>query len=988
MYLRDLPLEAMRPILMYCDLQSLIALYSTFDSRIQRMLRSRMAIPLLDLEPLRVLPRGPARYLVRSLQHIERLELPHGAEWSPSSLPLFSSLNPSELCFGEHLIHPSAQALYFDAQRAPSDSDESRLIALMKPLGFPNLPLLTPRLHTLELRSSLPRIWSHSTMFFTQIELPSTLTSLIMPHISILPSEIILLPPALTHLDFATTSREAAYNLMQHLTSLESLSLLNNIDDYTPSNTLSYDHVRAPVSLTRLKWSSKYFPNFLFDSPLLERCTRLVHLDLVCALLIAAAKLVDASKAILPASIRSLTFKLPQAAQASQVLPMLPFSLTELSLTVLNQRMLDQVAQAPTSLTKLTLKQQRKPLALLSLPQTLRNLSVTLNHSLSAREIENLPPLLTELHVSSLELSDLEALRARAPACRVYISNKIMIGESKTVLGEKFKSLASPVLDVQAVHRAIDLYAMAEKLNFCFGVFYTASHFVGSPKAIEFHPPLPSDTLTGQAATWCDIAYFITNAVNSYRELERLSVDGLDLMISNDSILSTLTRMDLGSCLITLKALPPSLTHLTSSATVDATRLSLERAPLKLSVLNAPNWTFSARYLDRCIFKDCIELKCGITHMNDYDVIPFLTRKISPKTRLNMSVSISAFATGAMILDDGENGPKVLKLDTLERLTPLQLELELQAPMPLLEGQTLDGAGSSNTIGTGVSSIQCRDPDNLQDELMIPCSATSVRYHLLKPWKLVPNLRHAAPSNAKSSIASLGPEDATQISPPISSPSLQPPPYFSPSNVLTHLELIGVSQPSIWWEHLPHSLKVIRLSSASILELPGVFPPCLETLILEDELSIEGRTLAQSDWSFPSKIDSKSPSFSLAQDKKLSTQGVALKFSLTSLPSTLKDLVIIPPRSFVLNEKDSLNDLPYCHMPALRRVVFGDLRCWGANMMKLLPLAQLTLFKVVTHNSPLDSMTFALAPDDPISPSGNVELTYTRKFDSSSWTTL
>lgn len=111
-----------------------------------------------------------------------------------------------------------------------------------------------------------------------------------------------------------------------------------------------------------------------------------------------------------------------------------------------------------------------------------------------------------------------------------------------------------------------------------------------------------------------------------------------------------LTRLDLGCCLAILKVQLPSLTHLTSSATVEATLLrpNLEE-PVLLSVLDAPNWRFTAHYILGFDYKSCTTLRCRILAMEDHQVVPFLSQKVSAATRLNMRVSLTVLPTGALI---------------------------------------------------------------------------------------------------------------------------------------------------------------------------------------------------------------------------------------------------------------------------------------------------------------------------------------------------
>lgn len=708
MSLREFSLESIRPIFRFCDLESLVRLYATFDSRIQKLLRSRLAIPVLDLGLLKTLPRGPTRYLVRALQDVERLELPDNAEWSPSSLSLLSSLNPYELSFGANLLHPSVKLLSRDAVTRPEDPAIGRLMQMMKPVGFPHLPSLTSHLHTLNITCELNSVWS-DPISFSRIELPPSITCLTLPLTPLSESDIKTLSSGLIALSLSKTSVDGLYAIFGRFASLESLSL-SCPQEPTDDEVMRHRFVEAPSSLTNLQIKSGSFPSFLFNGIAFHPCVRLSRIGIDCKMLIERHEDPDAeldfSASVWPVALRSLSLSAQFASilATSITLPRLPHSLTELEVIGSQRLLAEAMAPLPSSLSKLTvvdLWNRHAPFTRNELPSSITWLKLALDRGLEASDFEVLPATLVELHTSKFDLTRLEALRTRSPNCHLHIMDLIFLDilwENGLFLLPKFAALVSPALDLVALHHALDLYGVSEKLNLEVSI-QSIAQFALSTSTLKYRPLSPSNTLRGHSVVINSIHSLIERAL-LLPDFTEIDVDGVTLALDDFFFRSSLTRMDLGNCHISLNTLPSTLTHLTSSSIVDVTSLRPDTMMPNFVVLDAPNWTFPANYFLLCTLDSCTVLRCKIAKMRDIDVVPFLTSKVSGKTRLNMSVSISVFVTGTLIDREALIGLKDLDYDTAKRLTSDKLHLALGSPMPMDEH-----GSSAMTVADGLKTI-------------------------------------------------------------------------------------------------------------------------------------------------------------------------------------------------------------------------------------------------------------------------------------------
>lgn len=702
--------------MVHLDLASLVWLYATFDKQIQRLLHSRLAIGVLDLGALNKLPVGPTHYFLHAIRDVRRLEFPKAANLSPSSISLFSTLNPSELVLDGPILHPSVQELIRDATDRPLDPVLAHTKTLIQSFGIPRFCLLTPNLHTLELRSQLRKIGHDGPERGLDITLPSSLTSISLPFDGLSSIKIKILPTSLTHLQLFRATTTELLDIFEHLTSLASLSLRykpSPINDEPGATSSSRAHIRAPSSLTKLKVSTENFPTSLLAGPLLERCEHLVYFKLSCRDLQEPEQPVDVLHIAFPVSLQSLKLSpslsyqfvehmtLPTSTQPFVV--SLPPSLTELSLkNFLNGTLLNALsAQLPTSLHRLSvippLRSRRSRYYYENVPRF--SLSVPLRW-------------LTEFCSHNLDLaSSPQLLRKLAPQCRLrfpYPIAPFCYDRNGHFLCHKFAHLIAPVLDLVALHAAIDDYATSENMTFDLEIDTIYNKRLETTEHFVYLPDLPSLVLYGRSVNWYTFNRLVEYCVHSEPtisvEVDHLQLDEYyrhEFASSN----TTLAHLNLGSCPFATRGQYPSLTHLSSLATVDATALTMIQPGTKLSVLYAPNWTFTASFLTQYALDDCEVFSCRITDMKDTEVVTFLTEKVSYKTRQNMSVSISVLPSAEM--RRSEEGEAAVNYDNLARLMIDNLEVELDAPMPAEDSASTgnDESEPKDTIGSVVNAI-------------------------------------------------------------------------------------------------------------------------------------------------------------------------------------------------------------------------------------------------------------------------------------------
>ena len=185
--------------------------------------------------------------------------------------------------------------------------------------------------------------------------------------------------------------------------------------------------------------------------------------------------------------------------------------------------------------------------------------------------------------------------------------------------------------------------------------------------------------------------------------------------------------------LLKLSLLPPGLESVTSLSS-----LRVESWPFtNLKRLNTPT-TRIKHHMWRH-FANLEELKAIIIEIADFNVVPFLTKLLTRKTRVNTLIAIEADATGVLIPGDDVNGLKHVTWPLIIETTEPNLKRLLASPMPAIDPFTPETDAhiiENDTIGRVVSSFDVIGRDT--QSISIPASATTA---ILTPpfqWTLAP----------------------------------------------------------------------------------------------------------------------------------------------------------------------------------------------------------------------------------------------------------
>ena len=254
-------------------------------------------------------------------------------------------------------------------------------------------------------------------------------------------------------------------------------------------------------------------------------------------------------------------------------------------------------------------------------------------------------------------------------------------------------------------------------------------------------------------------------------------------------------------------------------------RITIERSPAELNFwhfnclthLNTPLMRIDSRFWHH--LRDLTLLKATIVGLEDFNVVPFLTTLLSRKTRINASITICTYITGALLHDNEVDGLEDATWELIQQKSESLLKSQLASPMPPSTSEDTTHAIENDTIGRIVTSLQfelhslasnCRP-------IILPSSATSISLRVdCLNWDLGPNWM-VTPSMSKNGLR-----------PPIISDNYAPLP-----NRLVHLELYK-------WRYRGR--------------MPVAFPESLRYLLIQTYDSIEDEsTILMSSW--PSKLE-------------------------------------------------------------------------------------------------------------------------------------
>lgn len=147
MGLQHLPLEFARPIFAYLPLKALIALFATFDRRLQRLLSSPGAIPFLVVSRYR-LP-APLMYFLSAVRNVDHLAFANNVQWKPARLSLLSTMNPRQVTISAGLMHKDSLKLLTEYEFCTPSQRLLKAARFLTAGGFPDFEKLTPRLELL-----------------------------------------------------------------------------------------------------------------------------------------------------------------------------------------------------------------------------------------------------------------------------------------------------------------------------------------------------------------------------------------------------------------------------------------------------------------------------------------------------------------------------------------------------------------------------------------------------------------------------------------------------------------------------------------------------------------------------------------------------------------------------------------------------------------------------------------------------------------------
>lgn len=418
MLLSQLPLDVIRSILAWLDMQAIMKLNATFNRDLQGLLRSNGAVHTIKWTDLTRLRKAPLKYLLQSLRNVYCFELSNNAMWSPPSLDLLKTLNPLKLVLGRSIIHGSARLLEIDAKNNPNDLQLQTLASYMQPVGFPNLALLTTRLETLELTDYLQHCFE-SEIDPQLLALPPTLTHVCLSAFSSKndPPIVDRIPQSIVTLEVGWCDGVLLPKIFERFTNLQTLIAhpLWLKDGPLPATTL------APASLTCIKANLVPSPLSLFSGLIFENCN-LIELDLNTSSELDEQQLADGAVITFPNSLVSLALRTQGKGETSNhptPTIILPSSLSSLALHQFNLSWeILEAFSSMVSLTQLSIRSDSKQ-TFSALPPNLKSLTLDRRLGLCESEIAALPRSLVFLNDASMTLFKAQRVRDRCPDCTI-----------------------------------------------------------------------------------------------------------------------------------------------------------------------------------------------------------------------------------------------------------------------------------------------------------------------------------------------------------------------------------------------------------------------------------------------------------------------------------------------------------------------------------------------------------------------------------------
>lgn len=718
-FLNTLPLDGIRPILSYVDLKSLIKLYATFNRKIQALLSSPGAFAYLCIEASGKQTKvAPYRYFVSSIRNVAHLEFEDGVQWSPTTIQLLLTLNPRKLVLGSQLLHSSVEVMLADAAAFPKNEELRRMAQYFLPNAIPNFATLTPRLEDLSmLKDTLsPTSKESAYVNFREFSVPSTLTRLSVPSFIVLedvPSNLLSLEIRDTdnipiHVNYIFTKFSSLQDVLIHGNELKSYQ---SFDIPSTLNSISfagrYNHCETLITHPALKTSS--------ISSISIKCPQ--------------APLPDSANLdlapVLPSTLKTLVLELGLRAEGDEVewpeersyLRTLPPGLTSLAIDSLLlstetpsdskpfpwARLQDRPAMEHLALTSASDTPILDAVGLCSfgkMPPNLKSLFLASAHlkPLSSAEIQTLPTTLTTLQVNSFDISCVDVFASYLPDCHLFIKQPISPWKIPEAVAKSSQHWL-PNLDLDKFISFVEDYyrrfKVALTLDICKG---TATDRSFSLESNLGFPPASDEQLQSFSS-----------------ELKSITLPSTNF----DPVISVY---------------PEGLTAITAPSC----SLIIHKWPFNcLTHLDAPNSRISFRFWPH--FTDLQVFKATIVGVEDFHLVPFLTRLLSRRTRVHASLTIVVVITGALLPDDEATGLKDVTWPLIRQNTESILKAVLASPMPALDpsfAEIDEHKIEDDTIGRIVLSL-LPDTQEGMTPVSIPMSATSASIRIPRdPWTL------------------------------------------------------------------------------------------------------------------------------------------------------------------------------------------------------------------------------------------------------------
>ena len=799
MSLSALPIDGICLILVYLDTSELTRLFCTFDRRMMKMLSFPGILSRLCLEPSSLLvSRAMVRYFVTHVRNVAHLSLIQ-AKWAPQSLSLLLTLNPISLDTDHNILHASSLRLLADLAEDPSNSELRSQASFLRSNGLPDFARLTTRLETLKFTTSE----KHHQSSPLAVSLPSTLTSLK----GNLGCDISTLPAGLRSLE-TTNASVSLKEVFSRLTQLEELSLTQ------PIEIIREPEIVFPSNFTRL--NANYRGTKLVKIPNLP--STVTRIDMVsqsgamCSTFPLGLRVLNLSDKSFPKDMASLSsLKL----------------LEEVSINAPMTVSFEKEVGPNTDLFYLA-----------SLPSSVKSITIDCSKLECLSKACAITPrmiALISLIVHGVRLEEFLLFRKHAPHCLLYFETLSINGEmhSKRLYDYGYSPHPTALAPLSGLVCAFSVPNDALELTMrcdCLQGGETNSTFVR--RAYNHH------------LSWLELTSMMDgeNALHACSKIHSIEVEGVRLSPTGLTPPHALTHINLDKARaeVSIQYFPATLTRLTSKAIVRVFQhFPRTHWPMtNLKHLDTPKWTFDALTLGN--LRDLEVFNAKIDNLADYNVIDLLTTAVGPKTRRNMRLSLSFYATGALVPDDDIHGLKSVDWSSIRGATTNFLKHALASPMPAVPSESglsdnigpleLMSAIKPDLIGRVVASLehQLNIPDNAP--ICIPSSATHVNLDEMFKIRVFPNQGHDA-------VMSNGLRNQF-VNPTLDSDSVLeadiPGLVFPRDELLVRLTLLNVKIEDRWMHQLPSSLRFLHLhhtdqSHMSMTECP----PKLEVMILQ-----------------------------------------------------------------------------------------------------------------------------------------------------------